>query len=127
MQMVMRLLSNPLILKKEIISLATVQAVLGTCFRITGVGSPQEASELALLLRAGALAAPMKFVEERTVGPSLGKENIELGVRSIIIGLAISIAFMFFYYRWFGLAANIALVCKCCFDYRFYVIAWSNS
>jgi preprotein translocase subunit SecD len=94
---------------KEIISLATVQAVLGTSFRITGVGSPQEASELALLLRAGALAAPMKFVEERTVGPSLGKENIELGVRSIIIGLLSVIAFMLFYYRWFGFAANIAL------------------
>ena len=96
-------------IEKKIISLATVQAVLGTNFRITGVGSPQEASELALLLRAGALAAPMKFVEERTVGPSLGKENIELGVRSIIIGLLSVIAFMLFYYRWFGLAANIAL------------------
>ena len=96
-------------IQKEIISLATVQAVLGTSFRITGVGSPQEASELALLLRAGALAAPMKFVEERTVGPSLGKENIELGVRSIIIGLFSVIAFMLFYYRWFGFAANIAL------------------
>ncbi|MDG2347667.1 MAG: protein translocase subunit SecD, partial [SAR86 cluster bacterium] len=96
-------------IEKEIISLATVQAVLGTAFRITGVGSPQEASELALLLRAGALAAPMKFVEERTVGPSLGKENIELGIKSIIIGLLSVIAFMLFYYRWFGLAANIAL------------------
>ena len=96
-------------IEKNIISLATVQAVLGTGFRITGVGSPQEASELALLLRAGALAAPMKFVEERTVGPSLGKENIELGIRSIIIGLLSVIAFMLFYYRWFGLAANIAL------------------
>jgi len=96
-------------IEKEIISLATVQAVLGTAFRITGVGSPQEASELALLLRAGALAAPMKFVEERTVGPSLGKENIELGVKSIIIGLLSVIAFMLFYYRWFGFAANIAL------------------
>ena len=96
-------------IEKKIISLATVQAVLGTNFRITGVGSPQEASELALLLRAGALAAPMKFVEERTVGPSLGKENVELGVRSIIIGLLSVIAFMLFYYRWFGLAANIAL------------------
>ncbi|MDB3867566.1 protein translocase subunit SecD [Gammaproteobacteria bacterium] len=96
-------------IEKEIISLATVQAVLGTSFRITGVGSPQEASELALLLRAGALAAPMKFVEERTVGPSLGKENIELGVRSIIIGLLSVVAFMLFYYRWFGFAANIAL------------------
>jgi preprotein translocase subunit SecD len=96
-------------IEKKIISLATVQAVLGTGFRITGVGSPQEASELALLLRSGALAAPMKFVEERTVGPSLGKENIELGVRSIIIGLLSVIAFMLFYYRWFGFAANIAL------------------
>ena len=96
-------------IEKNIISLATVQAVLGTGFRITGVGSPQEASELALLLRAGALAAPMKFVEERTVGPSLGKENIELGIRSIIIGLLSVVLFMVFYYRWFGLAANIAL------------------
>jgi preprotein translocase subunit SecD len=96
-------------IEKSIISLATVQAVLGTSFRITNVGSPQEASELALLLRAGALAAPMKFVEERTVGPSLGKENIELGIRSIIIGLLSVIAFMLFYYRWFGFAANIAL------------------
>tara|TARA_B100000945_G_scaffold317859_1_gene321494 strand:+ start:1249 stop:3111 length:1863 start_codon:yes stop_codon:yes gene_type:complete len=94
---------------KKIISLATVQAVLGTKFRITGVGTPQQASELALLLRAGALAAPMKFVEERTVGPSLGKENIELGVKSIIIGLLLVIAFMIVYYRWFGFAANIAL------------------
>ena len=96
-------------IEKNIISLATVQGVLGTAFRITGVGTPKEASELALLLRAGALAAPMKFVEERTVGPSLGKENIELGIRSIIIGLLSVIAFMLFYYRWFGLAANIAL------------------
>ncbi|MDA9610414.1 protein translocase subunit SecD [Pseudomonadota bacterium] len=96
-------------IQKNIISLATVQAVLGTGFRITGVGTPQEASELALLLRAGALAAPMKFVEERTVGPSLGKENIELGIRSIIIGLLSVVLFMVFYYRWFGLAANIAL------------------
>ena len=97
-------------IEKKIISLATVQAVLGTAFRITGVGSPKEASELALLLRAGALAAPMKFVEERTVGPSLGKENIELGILSIIIGLLSVVAFMLFYYRWFGLAANIALL-----------------
>ena len=96
-------------IEKEIISLATIQAVLPSSFRITGVGSPKEASELALLLRAGALAAPMKFVEERTVGPSLGKENIQLGVRSIIIGLLSVIAFMLFYYRWFGFAANIAL------------------
>ena len=97
-------------IEKNIISLATIQAVLGTSFRITGVGSPQEASELALLLRAGALAAPMKFVEERTVGPSLGKENIELGMRSIIMGLALVIIFMTFYYRVFGIAANISLL-----------------
>ena len=97
-------------IEKNIISLATIQAVLGTSFRITGVGSPQEASELALLLRAGALAAPMKFVEERTVGPSLGKENIELGIRSIMMGLALVIIFMTFYYRVFGLAANVSLL-----------------
>jgi preprotein translocase subunit SecD len=97
-------------IEKNIISLATIQAVLGTSFRITGVGSPQEASELALLLRAGALAAPMKFVEERTVGPSLGKENIELGMKSIMMGLALVIIFMTVYYRVFGLAANISLL-----------------
>ena len=97
-------------IEKNIISLATVQAVLGTSFRITGVGSPAEASELALLLRAGALAAPMKFVEERTVGPSLGKENIELGMKSIVIGFALVVLFMIFYYRVFGIAANISLI-----------------
>ena len=97
-------------IEKNIISLATIQSVLGTSFRITGVGTPQEASELALLLRAGALAAPMKFVEERTVGPSLGKENIELGMKSIMMGLALVIIFMTFYYRVFGLAANISLL-----------------
>jgi preprotein translocase subunit SecD len=97
-------------IEKNIISLATIQAVLGTSFRITGVGTPQEASELALFLRAGALAAPMKFVEERTVGPSLGKENIELGIKSIMMGLALVIIFMTFYYRVFGLAANISLL-----------------
>ena len=96
--------------EKKIISLATVQAVLGTSFRITGVGSPSEASELALLLRAGALAAPMKFVEERTVGPSLGKENVELGMTSIMIGFALVVIFMIFYYRIFGIAANISLI-----------------
>ena len=96
-------------IEKNIISLATIQAVLGTSFRITGVGNPQEASELALFLRAGALAAPMKFVEERTVGPSLGKENIELGMRSIMIGFALVVLFMTLYYRVFGLAANVSL------------------
>ena len=97
-------------IEKNIISLATIQAVLGTSFRITGVGTPAEASELALLLRAGALAAPMKFVEERTVGPSLGKENIELGMKSIVIGFSLVVIFMAFYYRVFGIAANISLI-----------------
>jgi preprotein translocase subunit SecD len=97
-------------IEKKIISLATIQAVLGTSFRITGVGSPAEASELALLLRAGALAAPMKFVEERTVGPSLGKENIELGMKSIFIGFSLVVLFMVLYYRVFGIAANISLI-----------------
>ena len=97
-------------IEKNIISLATIQAVLGTSFRITGVGTPAEASELALLLRAGAFAAPMKFVEERTVGPSLGKENIELGMKSIVIGFSLVVLFMAFYYRVFGIAANISLI-----------------
>ena len=97
-------------IEKNIISLATVQAVLGTSFRITGVGTPAEASELALLLRAGALAAPMQFVEERTVGPSLGKENIELGMKSILIGFALVVLFMAIYYKVFGIAANISLI-----------------
>jgi preprotein translocase subunit SecD len=94
--------------EKKIISLATIQSALGNSFRITGLEGP-EASELALLLRAGALAAPMYFVEERTVGPSLGKENIELGVKSVQIGLAMVLVFMLLYYRVFGLVADIAL------------------
>ena len=97
-------------IEKNIISLATIQNVLETNFRITGVGTPAEASELALLLRAGALAAPMKFVEERTVGPSLGKENIELGMKSILIGFALVVLFMAVYYKVFGIAANISLI-----------------
>lgn len=94
---------------KKIISLATIQSALGVQFRITGLDSPAEASELALLLRAGALAAPMYFVEERTIGPSLGAENIQLGVISVQIGLGLVLLFMLVYYRVFGLAANIAL------------------
>jgi len=97
-------------IEKNIISLATIQAVLGTRFRITGLSSQTEASELALLLRAGALAAPMKFVEERTVGPSLGKENVELGMKSIVIGFVLVVLFMTFYYRVFGIIANISLI-----------------
>ena len=94
---------------KKIISLATIQSALGKNFRITGAGSPDEAAELALLLRAGALAAPMGFVEERTIGPSLGAENIALGVKSVKLGLALVLIFMLFYYKVFGIAANIAL------------------
>ena len=97
-------------IEKNIISLATVQAVLGTTFRITGVGSSAEASELALLLRAGALAAPMTFVEERTVGPSLGKDSVEKGMKSILIGFCLVILFMALYYRVFGIIANISLI-----------------
>ncbi len=94
--------------EKKIISLATIQSALGSSFRITGL-EPAESSELALLLRAGALAAPMYFVEERTVGPSLGKENIDLGVSSVQIGLALVLIFMLVYYRVFGVFANVAL------------------
>ena len=94
---------------KEIISLATIRAALGTQFRITGLDSPQESSELALLLRAGALAAPMRFVEERTVGPSLGEDNINAGILSMEIGMALVLIFTLFYYRIFGVAASLAL------------------
>ncbi len=94
---------------EHIISLATIQSALGNQFRITGVGSTAEASELALLLRAGSLAAPMYFAEERTVGPSLGAENIKMGVQSTIIGLVLLLIFMVVVYRVFGLLANIAL------------------
>lgn len=93
---------------RGIISLATIQSQLGSSFRITGL-EPAEASELALLLRAGALAAPMYFVEERTVGPSLGKENIEQGVTSVVVGLALVLVFMVIFYRLFGFFANVAL------------------
>ncbi len=95
--------------EKKIISLATIQSTLGNSFRITGLDSAQESSELALLLRAGALAAPIYFVEERTVGPSMGAENIELGMISVQIGFAVVMLFMLAYYRVFGLIANIAL------------------
>jgi preprotein translocase subunit SecD len=95
--------------EKGIISLATIQSVLGNQFRITGLDGAGESSELALLLRAGALAAPIYFVEERTVGPSLGAQNIEMGVTSVQIGLALVLIFMIVYYRVFGVLANIAL------------------
>lgn len=95
--------------EREIISLATVQSALGTQFRITGLGTQQEAQELALLLRAGALTAPIDFVEERTIGPSMGADNIRLGINSIVYGLGIVMLFMLLYYKVFGLLANIAL------------------
>jgi preprotein translocase subunit SecD len=96
------------VVEKSIISLATIQSVLGNSFRITGLGAA-EAPELALLLRAGALAAPMDFVEERTVGPSLGAENIEKGALSVGAGLLLVLIAMIVFYRVFGLVANIAL------------------
>ena len=96
--------------EKRVISLATIQSALANQFRITGLDSPAEASELALLLRAGALAAPMNFVEEGTIGPSLGADNIELGINSLILGLSLVLIFMIFYYKVFGLLANLAVV-----------------
>ena len=104
------ILAKPVqIIEKRIISLATIQSALNANFQITGLGSAAEASELALLLRAGALAAPMTFVQESTIGPSLGEENIRLGVLSVQLGLALVLIFMLVYYRLFGIAANIAL------------------
>ncbi len=94
---------------EEVISVATIQAQLGSSFRITGLDSPKEARDLALLLRAGALIAPIQIVEERTVGPSLGQENIELGMQAIIYGLVGVLLFMLIYYKAFGVVANIAL------------------
>ena len=93
-----------------VINAATIQAVLGAQFRITGLDSPQEAAELALMLRAGALAAPMYFVEERVVGPSLGQENIDKGVLSTQVGFILVAIWMIVFFRLFGLIADIALV-----------------
>ena len=95
--------------KEVVISNAEIIGVFSNSFRTTGVPSQKEANELALLLRAGALAAPVQIVEERTIGPSLGQDNIDRGVKSVQIGLALVLVFMLFYYRMFGLIANIAL------------------
>lgn len=95
--------------EKKLISVATIQAALGYRFRITGLGLG-EARDLALLLRAGALKVPMYIVEERTVGASLGDDNIRAGAQSFVLGLVLVLIFMLIYYRLFGLAANIALV-----------------
>lgn len=100
--------SKPVV-SRRVISLATVQAALGVSFRITGLSSG-EARELSLLLRAGALAADMYIVEERTVGASLGKENVELGAISVAVGLGLVLIFMLVYYKVFGIAANLALL-----------------
>ena len=94
---------------EEVINAATIQEQLGKRFHITGLGSTQEARNLALLLRAGALAAPIEIVEERTVGPSLGKDNIAKGFNSVKIGFILVLIFMAVYYRVFGLFADVAL------------------
>jgi preprotein translocase subunit SecD len=93
----------------SIISLATIQSALGASFRITGLDSISGAAELALLLRAGSLAAPMYFVEERTIGPSLGQKNIDAGMMSVALGFALVLVYMVVFYRVFGLVANVAL------------------
>ncbi|MCL1091119.1 protein translocase subunit SecD [Shewanella profunda] len=93
---------------QEVISVATIQARLGRNFVITGL-SHGEAQNLALLLRAGALIAPVSIVEERTIGPSLGAENIQNGVQAMVWGMAVVLVFMLVYYRGFGLIANLAL------------------
>ncbi len=108
-----------------VINAATVQAVLGSTFRITGLFT-QEASELALMLRAGALAAPMYFVEERVVDPSLGQENIDKGVLSTQIGF-VCCNLMVVFFRLFGLIANFALVFNLANDFNHYVLIGASS
>tara|TARA_B110000503_G_scaffold86740_1_gene131989 strand:+ start:6424 stop:8304 length:1881 start_codon:yes stop_codon:yes gene_type:complete len=95
--------------EKKLLTAPVIQSALGAQFQITGLDNPLESSELALMLRAGALAAPISFVEERTVGPSLGAENIRMGLQSVYYGLTLVILFMMLYYRVFGVAAVIAL------------------
>ncbi|MCQ4259235.1 protein translocase subunit SecD [Stutzerimonas stutzeri] len=96
--------------EKKIISLATIQSALGGQFRITGLDGQGESSELALLLRAGGLAAPMYFAEERTIGPSLGAENIKLGVQAAMWGFLFVAVFMVLIYKFFGVLATVALL-----------------
>ena len=96
--------------EKKIISLATIQSPLGSQFRITGLDGQGESSELALLLRAGGLAAPMYFAEERTIGPSLGAENISLGINAALWGFLFVAIFMVLIYKSFGLLATVALL-----------------
>ncbi|ASF46317.1 protein translocase subunit SecD [Methylovulum psychrotolerans] len=94
---------------EKVISVATIQGVFSKRFQTTGLDSPQEARNLSLLLRAGALAAPVDIVEERTVGPSLGQDNIDKGFLSFIVGFVLVVLFMAGYYRLFGMIANLAL------------------
>jgi preprotein translocase subunit SecD len=94
---------------EKVINVATIQGVFSKRFQTTGLDSPQEARNLALLLRAGALAAPVDIVEERTVGPSLGQDNINKGMLSFVVGFALVVLFMAVYYRLFGMIANLAL------------------
>jgi len=94
---------------KEVISIATVRDAFSKRFQTTGLDSSQEARKLSLLLRAGALAAPVDIVEERTVGPSLGQDNIDKGVLSVVVGFVLVLVFMAVYYKVFGLIANLAL------------------
>ncbi len=95
---------------EEVINVATIQGVFSKRFQITGLDDGNEARNLALLLRAGALAAPIRIIEERTIGPSLGKDNIEQGLDSVIIGMVLVLVFMLIWYRGFGLVANVALL-----------------
>jgi len=94
---------------EEVINVATIQGVFSKRFQITGLDDGNEARNLALLLRAGALAAPIRIIEERTIGPSLGADNIAKGLNSVVIGMVVVLFFMLFWYRGFGLVANIAL------------------
>jgi preprotein translocase subunit SecD len=95
---------------EEVINVATIREPFGRRFQTTGLDSPQEAHQLALLLRAGALAAPIEIVEERTIGPSLGQDNIDQGFTSVVVGMCLVLVFMAVYYKTFGLVANLALV-----------------
>jgi preprotein translocase subunit SecD len=99
------------VLDERLISVATIQAALGKEFRITGLAN-DEANDLALLIRSGALAAPMHFKEESTIGPSLGQQNINNGFHSVLLGLALLVVFIIGWYRVCGFAAIIALFCN---------------
>ena len=94
---------------QDIINAATIQGIFSNRFQITGIASSREARNLALLLRAGSLSAPIEIIEERTIGPSLGADNIQKGLMSVLVGFALVLVFMGWRYRVFGLVANIAL------------------